>query len=73
MTPQRVNKLFAWSDDENRLPTALIYLRVSTTRQARSGGEAEGYSIPAQQKLETNYAAEHGFAVVREFIDVETC
>lgn len=29
---------------------AVLYLRVSTTRQARSGGEAEGYSIPAQRE-----------------------
>src|SRR6266513_3235312 len=46
---------------------AVSYSRVSSKDQ-----EKEGYSIPAQQKLETNYAAEHGFAVVREFIDVET-
>jgi len=46
---------------------AVSYSRVSSKDQ-----EKEGYSIPAQQKLEMNYAAEHGFAVVREFIDVET-
>ena len=45
----------------------VLYSRVSSKDQ-----EKEGYSIPAQQKLEMNYAAEHGFAVVREFIDVET-
>lgn len=28
---------------------AALYLGVSTTRQARSGGETEGYSIPAQR------------------------
>lgn len=28
---------------------ALIYLRVSTKEQASKGGEAEGYSIPAQR------------------------
>ena len=32
------------------LKRAVLYLRVSTERQARSGGEAEGYSIPAQRE-----------------------
>jgi site-specific DNA recombinase len=69
VTPQRVNKLFTWSDDENRLPTALIYLRVSTTRQARSGGEAEGYSIPAQREACCRKAEELGATVLDEYVD----
>lgn len=31
------------------LPMAFCYLRVSTREQARTGGGAEGYSIPAQR------------------------
>ena len=30
-------------------PSAVIYLRVSTKEQAQRGGEAEGFSIPAQR------------------------
>lgn len=34
--------------EEKRTKNAAIDLRVSTARQARTGGEIEGYSIPAQ-------------------------
>jgi len=47
----------------------LLYLRVSTTRQAHRGGQAEGYSIPAQREACTRKAAELGGAVVGEFVD----
>jgi hypothetical protein len=30
-------------------PSAVLYLRVSTKEQAQRGGEAEGFSIPAQR------------------------
>jgi site-specific DNA recombinase len=30
--------------------TAVVYLRVSTREQAERGGEAEGFSIPAQRQ-----------------------
>jgi len=46
---------------------AVIYARVSSKDQ-----EKEGFSIPAQLKLLQEYAAKHGFKIVREFIDVET-
>jgi site-specific DNA recombinase len=46
---------------------AVIYARVSSKEQ-----EKEGFSIPAQQKLLARYAANQGFDVMREFIDVET-
>src|SRR5436853_1918446 len=46
---------------------AVIYARVSSKEQER-----EGFSIPAQLKLLHEYAVEHGFHVVKEFIDVET-
>jgi site-specific DNA recombinase len=47
--------------------SAAIYARVSSKEQER-----EGFSIPAQLKLLHEYAVEHGFHVVKEFIDVET-
>jgi hypothetical protein len=46
---------------------AVVYARVSSREQER-----EGFSIPAQQALLKKYAADNGFAIVEEFIDVET-
>ena len=46
---------------------AVVYARVSSKEQ-----EKEGYSIPAQLKLLKDYAAQEGFAVVQEYVDVET-
>jgi site-specific DNA recombinase len=46
---------------------AFMYARVSSREQER-----EGYSIPAQRKLLTEYAASRGFEVVHVFIDVES-
>ena len=46
---------------------AVIYARVSSKEQ-----EKEGFSIPAQLKLLKEYAAAQGFAVVQEYLDVET-
>jgi site-specific DNA recombinase len=46
---------------------AVVYGRVSSKEQ-----EKEGFSIPAQLKLLKEYAAANGFAVAREFVDVET-
>lgn len=48
---------------------ALIYLRVSTARQATKNGEAEGYSIPAQREACLRKAGELGADVVDEFVD----
>ena len=48
---------------------ALIYLRVSTARQATKNGEAEGYSIPAQREACLRKARELGAEVVDEFVD----
>ena len=48
-------------------PKAAIYARVSSKEQ-----EKEGFSIPAQLKLLTAYAAEKGFSVVQQYVDVET-
>lgn len=48
---------------------ALIYLRVSTARQATKNGEAEGYSIPAQREACLRKARELGAEVIDEFVD----
>jgi len=47
----------------------VIYLRVSTARQATSGGEVEGYSIPAQREACRRKADELGASVVEEYVD----
>ncbi len=47
--------------------TAVIYLRVSTKEQAEKGGEAEGYSIPAQREACRRKAASLKAAVIEEF------
>jgi len=46
---------------------AILYARVSSKEQ-----EKDGYSIPAQQKLLTDYARSKGLHIVGEFVDVET-
>ncbi|MES2638112.1 MAG: recombinase family protein [Myxococcota bacterium] len=46
---------------------AVMYARVSSRDQER-----EGFSIPAQQKLLREYAADRGFHILEEFVDVET-
>jgi site-specific DNA recombinase len=48
---------------------AVIYLRVSTARQASAGGEKEGYSIPAQRDACRRKAEELGASVVDEYAD----
>lgn len=55
--------------DAGEQKTAVIYLRVSTARQARKGGEAEGFSIPAQRAACIRKAGELGAVVVEEFVD----
>jgi len=49
--------------------SAIIYLRVSTARQAAKNGEAEGYSIPAQRSACIKKARDLGATVVEEFVD----
>src|SRR5215472_513481 len=46
---------------------AVVYARVSSKEQ-----EKEGFSIPAQFKLLKDYAAAQGFAIAKEYVDVET-
>ena len=48
---------------------AVLYLRVSTTEQARRGGEAEGFSIPVQRETARARAEMLGAVVAREFVD----
>lgn len=50
-------------------PMAVIYLRVSTKDQAGRGGEAEGFSIPAQREACLRKAEALGAVVVGEFVD----
>src|SRR5947199_8037805 len=48
---------------------ALVYLRVSTKEQARTGGGAEGYSIPAQREACYTKARQLGVTVHEEYVD----
>jgi site-specific DNA recombinase len=48
---------------------AFAYLRVSTKEQARTGGGAEGYSIPAQREACHAKAQQLGVAVEAEYVD----
>ena len=48
---------------------AVLYLRVSTSRQATRNGEAEGYSIPAQRSACECKVTDLGAEVVCEFVD----
>jgi DNA invertase Pin-like site-specific DNA recombinase len=47
--------------------TSVLYARVPSKDQER-----EGFSIPAQQKLLREYAAQHRLTILHEFTDVET-
>jgi site-specific DNA recombinase len=60
----------SWSDHgQNGSTRAVLYLRVSTKDQATRGGEAEGFSIPAQRDACRRKAASLGAVVVEEFVD----
>ncbi|MDH4171626.1 MAG: recombinase family protein, partial [Acidimicrobiia bacterium] len=48
---------------------AVIYLRVSTERQARKGAGSEGYSIPAQREACQRKADTLGATVISEYLD----
>lgn len=48
---------------------AVLYLRVSTKEQAERGGEAEGFSIPAQREAGLRKAGQLSATVVAEFVD----
>lgn len=48
---------------------AVSYLRVSTKEQAEKGGNAEGFSIPAQREANQRKADRLGATIVEEFVD----
>lgn len=50
-------------------PRAVIYLRVSTREQAERGGEAEGFSIPAQREACRRAAEALGAMAIEVFVD----
>ena len=50
-------------------PLAVMYLRVSTKDQAGRGGEAEGFSIPAQREACLRKADSLGVQIIEEFVD----
>ncbi len=54
---------------ETHSPNAVIYLRVSTKEQAGRGGEAEGFSIPAQRDACLRKAASLNAVVTEQFVD----
>jgi site-specific DNA recombinase len=55
--------------EPGELPVAFIYLRVSTKEQARTGGGAEGYSLPAQREACRAKAAQLGAVIHEEYCD----
>jgi site-specific DNA recombinase len=63
---RKTSKLTAISTEPAYRQT-VIYARVSSKEQ-----EKEGFSIPAQLKLLKEYVAANGFAIAREYVDVET-
>jgi site-specific DNA recombinase len=70
VTPDRVISVPSRSENtEMATATAVAYLRVSTKEQAQKGGEAEGYSIPAQRLACQRKAESLGAAVIAEFVD----
>jgi site-specific DNA recombinase len=48
---------------------AVMYLRVSSKEQAEKGGEAEGYSIPAQREACKRKTASLRAALIEEFVE----
>ncbi len=71
-TPQPETALHATATavtEATPLKRAVIYLRVSTSRQATKNGEAEGYSIPAQRSACERKVVDLGAEVVQEFVD----
>ena len=72
-TEVAVNRKYGLSQEESQATddVALIYLRVSTSRQANKDAQAEGYSIPAQREACLRKAKELGITVdnVEEFVD----
>ncbi len=55
--------------DGEALRRAVIYVRVSSSQQADTDYDPEGFSIPAQREACTRKAAGLGLEVVEEFVD----
>src|SRR5437763_15154894 len=53
----------------NLMKAAVIYLRVSAKEQPEKGGQAEGFSIPAQRDALRRKAEALGSIIVAEFLD----
>jgi site-specific DNA recombinase len=56
-------------DEPAPLKRAVIYLRVSTAKQADKAEDAEGYSLPAQREACLRKAHDLGAEVVGEYLD----
>lgn len=72
MNPQSSTMSLPFADAlaQSLVPKAAVsYLRVSTRDQAYRGGEAEGFSIPAQREANRRKAASLGAIIVKEFVD----
>lgn len=72
MNPQSSTMSLPFADAlaQSLVPKAAVsYLRVSTRDQAYRGGEAEGFSIPAQREANRHKAASLGAIIVKEFVD----
>jgi site-specific DNA recombinase len=54
---------------QTKQATAVVYVRVSTEDQAKRGGEAEGFSIPAQREACRRKAASLNAIILEEFAD----
>ena len=54
---------------ERSLPIAFNYIRVSTREQARTGGGAEGYSIPAQRQAGQDKSKQLGAVITATYVD----
>jgi site-specific DNA recombinase len=68
--PVNCDEIDSGSNPEpDQTPAAVIYLRVSTKEQAEMGGEAEGFSIPAQRAACLRKAESLGAVVDEEFVD----
>jgi site-specific DNA recombinase len=65
------NRLMSRADTSVHLEgdPAVLYLRVSSKEQAEKGGEAEGYSIPAQREGCKRKAVALGALVTEEFVE----
>jgi site-specific DNA recombinase len=65
--PARALTVMASGRTPQQAIQAVLYLRVSSKEQER-----EGFSIPAQERLLREYAAQRGFVVEQVFEEVET-